>query len=196
MGNILLFNNTPTSSSAITAAHIASIPFQDKAKQYKASIDDMALQLGNPRLSPILIAQAAVESSLDAKVVNSIGACGLFQFMRGTWVWLESLYPDTLSNRSCKDAGANIDATILLFKLNQKRFEDVKDYCLKLSLTIASHNAGAGAVNRIYRTHKDRWKKFLPRETREYLKSINRLSPTFKDKGWGDSSKNEVICTL
>jgi membrane-bound lytic murein transglycosylase F len=122
-------------------------------------------------------AQAIAESALNDKAESHVGARGLMQIMPGTFKDISKKNPHfaELENPHWNiAAGIYYDRT-LYRKIKNAPAQD------KLYMTFASYNAGYGRIlNASKRTgnkEKD-WneiKKYLPKETRGYVRRIRKL---------------------
>lgn len=107
---------------------------------------------------------AIVESALDPTALSRSGAGGLWQFMPGTGQMYGLTVNGTLDERGNPELATK--AAVQFLKDEYKRFGD-------WSLVLAAYNGGPGRVRRAMRRSgkDDFWelRKFLPRETRNYV---------------------------
>ena len=121
-------------------------------------------KISDYNLPPELKFLAVVESALNPQAISSAGAGGLWQFMPGTG----------------KEFGLKIDANVDERMDPVKSTEAAMKYLTMLfdrfgdwALALAAYNSGPGRVNYAIKRSKstDFWtlKKYLPRETRNYV---------------------------
>ena len=92
----------------------------------------------------VLKALVWTESDFRERVCSSAGACGLAQFVEGTW--REAAAEIGMSNARRTDAKASLRAAAwYLERLNDKWIWDRNDDC-RMNLALASYNAGFGNV--------------------------------------------------
>lgn len=107
---------------------------------------------------------SVVESALAAKATSRVGAGGLWQFMPGTAKQYGLEINQYIDERS--DPIKATEAAMLHLAKLYKRFKD-------WPLALAAYNSGSGRVRRAIRRsgRKDFWrlKRYLPRETRNYV---------------------------
>ncbi len=107
---------------------------------------------------------AIVESALDPTALSRSGAGGLWQFMPGTGQMYGLTVNNTVDERGDPEKATR--AAVQFLKDEYERFGD-------WSLVLAAYNGGPGRVRRAMRRSgkKDFWemRKFLPRETRNYV---------------------------
>ncbi len=107
---------------------------------------------------------AIVESALDPKAISWVGAKGLWQFMPATGQYYGLHIEDRIDERC--DPEKSTQAAIRYLQDAYERFGD-------WALAIAAYNSGGGRVSRAIKRgrSKDFWriKRFLPRETRNYV---------------------------
>jgi membrane-bound lytic murein transglycosylase D len=107
---------------------------------------------------------AIVESALDPKAISWVGAKGLWQFMPATGQYYGLRIEDRIDERC--DPEKSTQAAIRYLQDAYERFGD-------WALAIAAYNSGGGRVSRAIKRgrSKDFWriKRFLPRETRNYV---------------------------
>ena len=122
-------------------------------------------------------AQAIAESALNSDAKSHVGALGLMQIMPDTFKDINKVNPHFSKLESPK---WNIAAGIYY---NRSIYRKIKNSPVqdKLYLTFASYNAGYGRIlNASKRTGKKEkaWneiKKYLPKETRGYVRRIRKL---------------------
>ncbi|MGV6826111.1 MAG: transglycosylase SLT domain-containing protein [bacterium] len=127
-------------------------------------------------------AQAIAESGLRPNVRSSAGAKGIMQILPSTYEEIKLSNPHIAG---IEDPKWNIAAGIYYDRQLYRRWRNNKiPSDQRLSFTFASYNAGYGAVNKAFRRarkkHEDvkSWTQvapFSPRETRHYVKRIDRL---------------------
>jgi len=107
---------------------------------------------------------AIVESALDPKAISWVGAKGLWQFMPATGQYYGLRIENRIDERC--DPEKSTRAAIHYLQDAYERFGD-------WALAIAAYNSGGGRVSRAIKRgrSKDFWriKRFLPRETRNYV---------------------------
>ena len=107
---------------------------------------------------------AIVESALDPTALSRSGAGGLWQFMPGTGQMYGLTVNNTVDERGDPEKATR--AAVQFLKDEYERFGD-------WSLVLAAYNGGPGRVRRAMRRsgETDFWemRKFLPRETRNYV---------------------------
>lgn len=107
---------------------------------------------------------AIVESALDPTALSRSGAGGLWQFMPGTGQMYGLTVNGTLDERGNPELATK--AAVQFLKDEYERFGD-------WALVLAAYNGGPGRVRRAMRRSgkKTYWelRKFLPRETRNYV---------------------------
>jgi len=107
---------------------------------------------------------AIVESALDPTALSRSGAGGLWQFMPGTG----QMYGLTINN-TVDERGDPEKATRAAVQFLKDEYERFGDW----ALVLAAYNGGPGRVRRAMRRSgkKSFWemRKFLPRETRNYV---------------------------
>jgi Transglycosylase SLT domain len=121
-------------------------------------------------------AQVHQESGWNPNVCNRIGACGLGQFMKPTASYMSRRYKDLHPAAPLSPAWA----MLALARYNSENYARVKNYkftqCQKMTLTLASYNAGPGVLKR----------KKWPKETIHYTRRIlYELEPLYEGAGWG-----------
>jgi len=128
-------------------------------------------------------AQAIAESALNPKAKSPMGAVGIMQILPSTY---KDIRKQTPFIASIEEPRWNIAAGIfydrqLYRKWKRKRSIHTQD---RLAFTFGSYNAGYGGVLRAYkRANKkhaeikqwDQVAPFAPKETRHYVKRIQRL---------------------
>jgi soluble lytic murein transglycosylase-like protein len=106
----------------------------------------------------------------NGKLLRSpAGAVGIAQFLPSTWKYLKKIkvLPSNLNINSQEDQ-------LLAQKLFMSYLYD-KDYGIKDNkekLALASYNAGSGRVRRLIKKYGKDWEKYLPKETKKYIKLI------------------------
>ena len=122
-------------------------------------------------------AQAIAESGLDDDAKSHVGAQGLMQIMPATFTEISKKNPHFTKLES---PHWNIAAGIYYDRTLYKKFKNTAEQD-KLYMTFASYNAGYG---RILNASKhsgskekdwDELKKYLPKETRGYVRRIRKL---------------------
>ncbi len=120
--------------------------------------------LEEKNLPDVLKYLAVVESALNPHAVSVVGAGGLWQFM-----------PETGKSYGLV-INQNVDERTDIIKSTKAAVEhlsDLYDRYEDWALALAAYNSGAGRVNRAIKRSgsKDFWKlkKYLPRETRNYV---------------------------
>jgi len=107
---------------------------------------------------------SVVESALQPKAVSRVGATGLWQFMPSTGKYFGLEINNTVDERS--DPKRSTEAAAIYLKKLYERFGDWE-------LAIAAYNSGGGRVSRAIKRARSKnfWKlrRFLPRETRNYV---------------------------
>ena len=107
---------------------------------------------------------AIVESALDARALSRSGAGGLWQFMPGTAAMFGLHIDRTVDERGNPELATA--AAVEFLRQEYKRFGD-------WALVLAAYNGGPGRVRRAMRRSgkKNFWelRRFLPRETRNYV---------------------------
>lgn len=107
---------------------------------------------------------SVVESALNPTAVSRAGATGLWQFMPGTGKEYGLRINSKMDER--KDPHKSTKAAIKYLKRLYDKYQDWE-------LALAAYNSGPGRVNRAIRRGQSRnfWKikKFLPKETRNYV---------------------------
>ncbi len=107
---------------------------------------------------------AIVESALNPEALSRSGAGGLWQFMPGTGKEMGLKINRTVDERSDPHK-----ATLAACKYLQQLYDRYHDW----ELALAAYNSGPGKVNRAIKRSRSRnfWKlkRFLPRETRNYV---------------------------
>ena len=122
-------------------------------------------------------AQAIAESGLDDDAKSHVGAQGLMQIMPATFTEISKKNPHFTKVES---PHWNIAAGIYYDRTLYKKFKNTSEQD-KLYLTFASYNAGYGRIlNASKRTSNkekdwDKLKKYLPKETRGYVRRIRKL---------------------
>lgn len=105
-----------------------------------------------------------VESALNPHAVSPVGAVGLWQFMPGTAKDYGLMINNFVDER--KDPHKSTDAALTYLK---KAYEKYGDWALAL----AAYNGGSGRVSRAVKRGRSKnfWKirRYLPRETRNYV---------------------------
>ncbi|WP_116127867.1 lytic transglycosylase domain-containing protein [Lewinella sp. IMCC34183] len=108
-----------------------------------------------------------VESALRSWAVSPVGAAGLWQLMPETARELGLIVTDELDERL--DPSLGCAAGLDYLRIQHERYGD-------WALALAAYNSGPGNVNRAIRRSGSRnyWKlrRFLPRETRQYVPSF------------------------
>ena len=108
-----------------------------------------------------------VESALRSWAVSPVGAGGLWQLMPGTARELGLIVSDELDERL--DPTLGCAAGLDYLRMQYERYGD-------WAVALAAYNSGPGNVNRAMRRSgsRDYWKmrRFLPRETRNYVPSF------------------------
>ena len=132
---------------------------------------------------------AIVESALDPKAISRVGAVGLWQFMPGTGV------ENGLDINYYVDERRDPDkSTLAAIKYLTKLYERYDDWALAL----AAYNSGPGRVNRAIRRgrSKDFWRirRYLPRETRNYVPAF--LAVTYLVKHYAEHGLEPEYPTL
>lgn len=126
-------------------------PIFEKALREKGMPDDL-------KYLPI------IESGLRPSVVSRAGAAGLWQFMKATGRMYDLKVNKTIDER--RDPQKATKAAVEYLEYLYNRFGD-------WTLALAAYNCGPGNVSKAIRkgNSKDFWKikKFLPRETRNYV---------------------------
>ncbi len=121
-------------------------------------------------------AQAIAESGLDDDAKSHVGAQGLMQIMPATFKEITEKNPHFTN----AEPHWNIAAGIYYDRTLYKKFKNTAEQD-KLYMTFASYNAGYGRIlNASKRTgnkEKDwnKLKKYLPKETRGYVRRIRKL---------------------
>lgn len=107
---------------------------------------------------------AVVESALNPQAISPVGAGGLWQFMPETGKEFGLSINANVDERM--DPVKSTDAAIKYLSLLYEKYGD-------WALVLAAYNSGAGRVNYAIKRSKSRdfWKlkKYLPRETRNYV---------------------------
>lgn len=107
---------------------------------------------------------SVVESALDPNAVSRVGATGLWQFMPRTGAFFGLEINKLVDER--RDPTRATEAAIIYLSRLYERFNDWE-------LAIAAYNSGEGRVSRAVKRarSKDFWRlrRFLPRETRNYV---------------------------
>ena len=122
-------------------------------------------------------AQAIAESGLDDDAKSHVGATGLMQIMPDTFTEISKKNPHFAKLES---PHWNIAAGIYYDRMLYRKFKNTAEQD-KLYLTFASYNAGYGRIlNASKRTDSkeknwDELKKYLPKETRGYVRRIRKL---------------------
>ena len=114
---------------------------------------------------------AVIESALSPKIESPVGARGLWQFMPAT-ARLYGLVIDDYVDERCDPVKSTIAGLTYLKDLYQK-YDDWK-------LAMAAYNCGPGRVDKsIKRAGKETFegiKKYLPKETRDYIAKFFAMS--------------------
>ena len=107
---------------------------------------------------------AIIESGLEPAATSYVGAAGLWQFMRGTGIWLGLRITKYIDER--RDPEKSTEAAV-------RYLRDLYSDFGSWELALSAYNAGPGRVNYAIRRagSRDYWKlqRFLPRETRAYV---------------------------
>ena len=124
--------------------------------------DEMIEERGLPEELKCL---AIVESKLKTNAISRVGAAGPWQFMRGTGRQFGLRINSAVDQR--RDIIKSTDAALEFLTQLYDRYGD-------WALALAAYNAGPGRVNSAIRRsggETDFWKirKYLPRETRQYV---------------------------
>jgi len=122
-------------------------------------------------------AQAIAESGLDDDAESHVGAQGLMQIMPDTLTEISEKNPHLIKVES---PHWNIAAGIYYDRTLYRKFKNTAEQD-KLYMTFASYNAGYGRIlnasKRLGDKEKnwDELKKYLPKETRGYVRRIRKL---------------------
>ena len=107
---------------------------------------------------------AIIESALEPLATSSVGAAGMWQFMRGTGIWMGLRITKYVDER--RDPEKSTEAAVRYLK---KLYEEFGSW----ELAMCAYNAGPGRVRYAIRRSgsRDFWKlrRYLPRETRSYV---------------------------
>ncbi len=112
-----------------------------------------------------------VESALNPRARSGVGAVGLWQLMKSTGRMLGLSINRTLDHR--RDPFRSTEAAFSYLEQLHKEFKD-------WTLAIAAYNSGPGRVRKAVRRSgsRDFWKlkRFLPKETRDYVPAFIAVS--------------------
>lgn len=115
-------------------------------------------------LPPEIKFLAVVESALNPQAISPVGAGGLWQFMPATGRRFGLKITPYLDERM--DPVKSTDAAMRYLSLLYEKYDD-------WALALAAYNSGSGRVNYAIKRSKSRdfWqlKKYLPKETRNYV---------------------------
>jgi membrane-bound lytic murein transglycosylase F len=123
-------------------------------------------------------AQGIAESALNSKAKSSAGAKGIMQILPSTFEEIQQRNPQFIS---LTEPRWNIAAGIYYDRQLYRNLTDIQSFQSRLYMTFAGYNAGYGGVLKALKkapgTKKadKEWEdiyKFLPRETRGYVKRI------------------------
>jgi len=132
-------------------------------------------------LEPYLIASVInVESGYNSKVKSSAGAIGLMQIIPSTANYISSIYNINFQNQEdLLNPKINIEIGTAYLRYLLNKFED-------LETALASYNAGETVVrswlkNKDYSTNQKTLNYIPYKETREYIKKINKNKKIYKN---------------
>lgn len=220
---VLLANNSTTMPSAVTITNVANIVYPESFEIDKLQYIDYVQKFSNkkrdylvemydkgqnyfPKITPILKKYnlpeelkvlIALESGFNANAVSRAGAVGYWQMM----------------NESAKDYGLQISSSKKTHNKNDERKNLIKSttaaskYLVahakmlgdNLLLMVASYNCGIGkikqAIKRSGITNAGFWdiKKYLPKETRNYVMDFIALNIIFAN--YDKFSKKNLVFT-
>jgi soluble lytic murein transglycosylase-like protein len=115
--------------------------------------------------------QIHYESRGNQDAVSSEGAIGIAQFMPDTWnALIEKKYiPEWFDiNNEKHQRIAQLVYLDHLYTIWYQRSDDRK------ALTVASYNAGPGAIFELVNKYGSEWRDYLPEETTKYLNYLKR----------------------
>jgi len=147
---------------------------------------------------------SVIESSLRPNVTSSVGAAGLWQFMKGTGRMMGLKVNSTVDER--RDPIKSTEAAAEYLKMLHSKFGD-------WTLALAAYNCGPGNVRKAIKKSGGKttyWeiKKYLPRETRNYVPKFiaitylmnyyydHNISPTVPEEDLVNISSAQVYETV
>jgi len=123
----------------------------------------------------LLKSQIKAESNFDPNARSPVGAIGLTQFMKATWLEWQDGTPGIQSFKALfkrTNPEQSIKAQAAYMKWLFKRFDHFSDM-MQQTAVLASYNWGIGNVTRLVKKYG--WMNFdaLPQETKDYINRID-----------------------
>jgi soluble lytic murein transglycosylase-like protein len=138
-----------------------------------------AMKIQKPYFSDDAFFNAVLDSQINKEslgvqnIVSHAGAKGLAQFMDGTWA--DMVRRGVVSEEDSPfDPRASLKAqkAYMQWIYDRPYIANARTAEERLNRTLAAYNTGVGTVRNLIRKHGKRWTDYLPKETKDYLRSI------------------------